>query len=69
KREEANSSKVLGRLLLPMAMAARLLRRTLRATEVAPRFLSASHGLVHRAAYASGGIVDVGQLTPQSHPE
>ncbi|CAN6361328.1 unnamed protein product [Urochloa humidicola] len=52
-----------------MAMAARLLRRTLRATEVAPRFLSASHGLVHRAAYASGGIVDVGQLTPQSHPE
>jgi len=32
EREEANSSKVLGRP--PTAMAARLLRRTLRATEV-----------------------------------
>uniref|UniRef100_A0A804LQI6 Aminopeptidase P N-terminal domain-containing protein n=1 Tax=Zea mays TaxID=4577 RepID=A0A804LQI6_MAIZE len=48
-----------------MAMAARLLR----ATEVASRFLSASHGFVQRAAYTAGGIVDVGQPTPQSHPE
>ncbi|XP_062204464.1 intermediate cleaving peptidase 55, mitochondrial isoform X1 [Phragmites australis] len=52
-----------------MAMAARLLRRTALASEVASRFLSASHGLVQRAAYTSGGIVDVGQPTPQSHPK
>ncbi|WVZ90762.1 hypothetical protein U9M48_037033 [Paspalum notatum var. saurae] len=47
-------------------MAARLL---LRATGVASRFLPASHSLVQRAAYTAGGIIDVGQPTPQSHPE
>jgi hypothetical protein len=38
-------------------------------TQVASRLLSASNGLVQRAAYATGGIVDVGQPTPLSHPE
>ncbi|KAK3140012.1 hypothetical protein QOZ80_5AG0394090 [Eleusine coracana subsp. coracana] len=52
-----------------MAMAARLLRRTLQASEVASRLLSVSHGLVRQATYTTGGIVDVGQPTPQSHPE
>ncbi|VAI28383.1 unnamed protein product [Triticum turgidum subsp. durum] len=52
-----------------MATAARFLRRTLRASEVASRLLSTSHSIVRRVAYTTGGIIDVGQPTPKSHPE
>ncbi|KAF0887571.1 hypothetical protein E2562_002290 [Oryza meyeriana var. granulata] len=51
-----------------MATAVRLLRRSLRACEAAPRFSSASQNLVQRVAYNTR-VVDVGQPTPQSHPE
>jgi putative hemolysin len=37
--------------------------------QIASRLLSASQGLVRGAAYTTGGVVDVGQPTPQSHPE
>ncbi|XP_051190054.2 intermediate cleaving peptidase 55, mitochondrial [Lolium perenne] len=53
-----------------MATAARFLRRTLRASEPASRLLSISYrSIVGRAAYTTGGIIDVGQPTPKSHPE
>uniref|UniRef100_A0ACD5YLX4 Uncharacterized protein n=1 Tax=Avena sativa TaxID=4498 RepID=A0ACD5YLX4_AVESA len=53
-----------------MATAARFLRSTLRASEPASRLLSASYrSIVGRAAYTTGGITDVGQPIPKSHPE
>lgn len=52
-----------------MATTVRFLRKTLRANEIASRFLSTSHNLVARVAYTTGGIVDVGQPTSKSHPE
>ncbi|XP_020193629.2 intermediate cleaving peptidase 55, mitochondrial [Aegilops tauschii subsp. strangulata] len=67
--EKSGEGKGFNAAAAAMATAARFLRRTLRASEVASRLLSTSHSIVRRAAYTTGGIIDVGQPTPKSHPE